>query len=764
MRLFYFLLISFISINAHSKIPNMRVQFGSGLNKECSFVDNEQVVASLEASLKVLNQIEEQREECKSVHSNSKAFLDTYLGYMRNREESLQQAVVEESVIKSEIERLTLDGSYDNQYDSSLLEVLKTKALNSNKKKRRSNALLQTFQLSSTLLEDLEKNPKCAASVSSHIVAPSIGILGQLSGAFYSGASAFGIPLIAGFAQLVSKFVSYVGSVSENSYVGLENLTKSSNYYLSYKCAFKNIEKIKCSLLEEEHMLGKLHLPNFGKKILKLDKTKRFKTLRDLKRHRYRIFELIEEIDKLFNSPETFDAVTQVVTLQSTFSKLELEPKNPPLKNQFYIDALKKEGFVVINPIGIWSSYDVGQLKWSKWFVRYFLNSSFLGTEVQNACLKSARWSTNFTACKAVSLTQVAEINDFIKEVIVPALINTLKEQKRLNVQIKAFPSLQSLYTLLSEQETYKGDPDYNEYSLSKLFKKFNNYSKFFLQSPARLFSQDILKIIKSLNRLLIARTHTMALFLQEARNAYDSLATISNNGRSGGVLYVSFLDAKFSNYFESITRYYLLQDQKVALNFSKFNVMANLYKKYQSRLVQPSSAGSSNLSLMTDIQSSFLNVFLPSMIEHLKTVKMRYQSSLHKKEKRELLHSCALFLPYLDSKGSDYSHTNTNYNNSSNNVLGYNDGDDNGDYGTQISSNTNNNWEGDSSLGLFCKNLLQKEQGLPFLVRGEQKYSLKPDHRPAFDKSCYYYYYQREVSIKQISQKFEYLNQSIKF
>lgn len=756
MKLIFILFCTFWVNLVWAELPDMRVQFGSGLDQDCSFVDNEQVIASLEASLKVLNQIEEKREECQSLHSNSKAFLDTYLGYMLDREESLQQAVVEEQVIRSEIERLTLEGSYTSQYDSSLLEVLKAKALNSNKKKRKSNALMQSFQLSSTLLEDLEKNPKCASSVSAHVIAPSIGILGQLSGAVSSSASAFATPLVAGFAQLVSRFISYASRTSENSYVNLKSLTQSSNYYLSYKCAFKNIEKITCSLLEEEHMLGRLHLPSFGRRILALDDTGNFKILRDLERHSYRISELIKEVNKLFNSPETFDALTQVVTLQSIFAKLELEPKNPPLKNQFYIDALIKEGFSVGQPIGVWTSYDLGQIKWSTWYHRYFLNGSYLGKEINNTCVQSPKWSLNNVSCRAGSLTQVSEIDAFIKEIIVPALINTLKEQKRLNIQIKTFPSLQSLYTLLDEQEVYKGDPDYNEYSLGQLLKQFSAYSKIFLGSPLRLFAQDILKIIKSLKRLLNSRNHTSALFLKEARNTYDTLATISNNGRSGGVLYISFIEGKISNYFDSLARYYLLQDQGRALKFAKFNVLASLYRKYQERLVQPSFAGSSNLSLMTDVQSSFLDVFLPSMTHHLESIRRRYTASGHKKEKRELLHSCALLLPYLG--GSTAQSNSSGYKSSSNNWNNSDDGGSSSWGGAQDASWSN------SSLSVFCKKLLEKEGGLPFLVRGEKKYLLRPDHRPAFDKSCYYYYYEREVGVRQISQKFEYLNNSIRF
>lgn len=763
MKWISFLLSFFISNSVWAGIPNMRVQFNSNLTKECSFVDNEQVMASLEASLKVLNQIEENREECQSLHSNSKAFLDTYLSYMLEREEDLQQAISEERVVRSEIERLSLKGtpSYDGRHDTLLLNVLKKKAFRSNKKRKKSNALLQSFQLSSTLLEDLEKHPKCAASISSHIVGPSIGILGQLSGVVSSGISAFSAPLIAGFAQLVSRFVSYAGRINENSYVSLKELTQSSNYYTSYKCAFKNIEKITCSLLEEEHMLGKLQLPKFGKSILKLDETGNFKILRDLERHSYRIFNLIEEVERLFNSPETFDALTEIVTLQSIFSKLDLEPKNPPLKNKFYLDALKKEGFPVGGVVGVWSSYDLNQLKWSTWYHRYFLSSSSLGLEVSNTCTRSVKWSTNQTACRAHTLTQASEISEFIKEIIVPALINTLKKQRRLNIQVRAFPSLQSLYTLLSEQEVYKGDPDYQEYSLSKLLNQFSLYSKFFLKSPLRLFAQDILKIVKPLRRLLNARKHTQALFLQEAQNTYETLATISNNGRSGGVLYISFIEGKFANYFESIARYYLLQDQKVALKFSKFNVLANLYKKYQDRLIQPNFAGSSNLSLMADIQSSFLKVFLPPMKLHLKGLVRRYKASSHKKEKRELLHSCALFLPYLGGSNLDYTF-------SSNGVSSKASTEDwnfsNSDNDDDFTSSSFNNLEETSSLGLFCKDLLIKEKGLPILTKGDKKYKLNPKNKPSFNEPCYYYYYQRKVSIEEVSQKFEYLNNNIKF
>lgn len=734
----------------------MRLDFGSSLTQDCSFVDNDQVIASLEASLKVLNQIEEQREECKSLHSNSKAFLDTYLEYMLKKEDQLQGAIIEEQVIRNEIERQVLLGTrYNGNYDKSLLELLKIKALRADKKTRKSNALMQSFQLSSTLLEDLERNPKCAASVASHIIAPSIGILGQLSGVVFAGASPFKIPLISGFVQLVSKFISYVGKINENSYVGLQNLTQSSNYYLSYKCAFKNIEKITCSLKDEESMLEKIELSKLEKQIVQLDATKQFKTFRDLKRHSYRIFSLIEEINKLFNSPETFDSLAQVVALQSAFAKLELEPKNPPLKNYFYLEALKKEGLSVGTPTNSWKSYDVGQIKWSTWYHRYFLNSSFLGLEINRSCLISTKWSLNQTSCRGSKLSQVKEIDGFIKDIIVPALINTLKEQRRLNTLIKAFPSLQSLYALLDEQEIYLGNPDYNEYPLSKLLKEFNTYSKLFLHSPAKLFAQDILQIIQSIKRLLISRRHTTALFLKTARNSYDELATISNSGRSGGVLYISSIEGKFSNYFDAISKYYLLQDQDKALKFSRFNFLADIHRKHQNRLLQAHSIGSSNLSLMTDIESTFLRVFLQPMTKHLNSIKNRYQSSAHKYEKRELLHSCALFLPYLKSKNNSFLSLSSEYKDEDHFTSPLEDG---------FGSNFQNSPSQNSSLAVFCKNLLKKEGGLAMLSGKGKKYPLYPAKLPAFDKACYYFYYQRDVFIESMSLKFKYLNKSTKF
>lgn len=745
-----------------AKIPNMRLDFGASLNQDCNFVDNEQVIASLEASLKVLNQIKEEREECKSLHSNSKAFLDTYLEYMLKKEEALQEAIIEEQVIRGEIERKTLlNQNYDVNYDKNLLALLKTKVSFSDKKIRKSNALMQSFQLSSTLLEDLERNPKCAASVASHIIAPSIGILGQLSGVVAAGASPFQIPLISGFVQLVSRFISYVGSINENSYVGLQNLTQSSNYYLSYKCAFKNIEKITCSLKEEEHMLGKLHLDNFAKKILKLDKTGRFKILRDLKRHSYRIFDIIKEISRLFNSPETFDSLAQVVILQSTFAKLDLEPKNPPLKNYYYIEALKKASLAGgTTPIGSWKLYDLGQIKWTTWYHRYFLNSRFLGLEVQNICKQSAQWSTNHTSCRGAGLSQATEISAFIKEVIVPALVNTLKEQRRLNILIKSFPSLESLHALLGEQDTYTGEPNYNEYSLGLLLDTFKSYSKFFLQSPLKLFAQDILQIIHTIKTLSLVKNLSPALFLKATRNTYDALAKISNNGRLGGVLYVSVLEGKVTNYFDAVSRYYLLQNQDRALKFSKFNLLADLHRKYQSRLLQAHSAGSSNLSLMTDIESTFLKVFLQPMTKHLTSIKQRYQSRTHKYEKRELLHSCALLLPFLKKEDS---HFFTSSSDTQEGIYFEND-DPSLDEELIGASATSSNSNTQSSVAVFCKNLLKGEEGLALLFDQAKKYPLHPKQAPAFDKACYYYHYQRAVSVESIFQKFKYLNKTIKF
>ena len=757
MRGLLFIFPIFIGWGAWSGIPNMRVSFDTQLSQNCGFVDDTQVIASLEASLKVLNEIEEKRDECQSLHINSKAFLDSYLTHMRDRDEKLQQAIIEEQVIRSEIERLTLAGTYTTQYDSGLLEVMKTRSLYSDKKKQKADALMQSFELSSTLLEDLQKKPNCADSVGSHVIAPSIGILGQLSGAFYKGSNAYTIPLVSGFAQLISRLVAYVSRSGEASYVNLKEMNQASNYYLSYKCAFKNIEQVTCSLLEEEHMMGKLHLPTFGQKILDLDEDGRFKELRDLKRHSYRVFYLIEELNRIFNSPETFDALKEVVVLQSIFAKLDVEPKNPPLKNKYYIEALKEEGYSVDDSVGVWSSFDLGQIKWSTWYHRHFLSSNYLGKEVSNRCNQSSKWGINQSSCRAGSLSQVSEMNAFIKEIIVPSLISTLKEQERLNVQIQAFPSIESLYTLLDSQETYRGDPDTHEYTLGELLDKFKSFSKFFLHSPLRLFAQDVLVITSSLKKLLYARNYTLALFLKEARSVYDDLAKISNNGRSGGVLYVSSVEGKFYNYFAAIDEYYLLQDQDVALKFSKFNVLADLYRKYQDRLVQPNYLGSSNLSLMTEVQASFIDVFMDPMKDHLEKIQQRYLRSDHKKEKRELVQSCALLYPYLDKEGDDYTSRRSSQSYDGGGVIDIFGG-------SQEPSGTSWGSESESDIALFCRDLLKGEGGIPILVQEKNRYSLKPEHRPNFQEPCYYYYYQREVSIKSISERFKSLNNSIRF
>jgi hypothetical protein len=80
LMVFKFITILSLSlVSSWAQLPNIAIQFGGPLNESCSFVNNDDVIASLQSTLTVLGQIEESEVACQNLLINSRAFLDSSL-------------------------------------------------------------------------------------------------------------------------------------------------------------------------------------------------------------------------------------------------------------------------------------------------------------------------------------------------------------------------------------------------------------------------------------------------------------------------------------------------------------------------------------------------------------------------------------------------------------------------------------------------------------------------------------------------------------
>lgn len=800
------LFLIFITSTAYPFIPNTTFSFDSLGSDDCHFVDNQEIVSALRASLSVLKKIELEREQCRTLHVNSKALLDSYIQFTLHRDSQKIHLREKEKLVRSEIERIFQRSQvYDASLENVLLQILKDKSEYVEKDITRNYSLIQSFKLASTLFQDFEARPECAEDLSSHVVGPSLGLLGTLSGAI-SPTTSLGLSVIGSFAQMLSHLVSYVESKNSASASSLRELTNSYNYYLSYKCAFKSIDKLTCSMEEVEYFTKSINLDGILKQIQLADPDQAFKKTRDLKRHSERLLVIISHLNKIFNSPETYNALEQVVGFQSGLGKLSIEPKNPPLRNKYYLEALEANNIPHERNVPSWKSWDHNQIAWSLWVQRYFVGGGWLGQRVKSYCRENTpEWYNNATSsCFATGLQKVSNIDKFIKRVIVPSLIDIHFEVKRLNDQIKSFASIQALYAQIQSQEVYtEGHIDFREYSLSKLLEAFLQHTENYKNTPVKFFAKDVSTVIQALiglvdvqNKIqhrLLFRAHNLNSahslngdedtevapppkngegadegsvaekprdpeqaefnsFLEAARVAYDTIAVISNNGRQGGILYESVISAKFRNYFDEIQKFFLWGDKERGLRYSRFDSLANFYNKYQEEMLAVSSRGSSNLPLVRDIKNAFLKVFLRPIRQQIRKSQSRYFVHKLKDERRELIHSCALFYPYL-MRGAGSGDQNRG-------IVFHNLDDTDEEHGLQEDSWEKDSWESDgfgskskqyklSSEQRACKLLLKATKGLPFLKGDTVMYSLKPKGKPSYKEACYYYYYEIESMIQ---------------
>ncbi len=699
----------FFTSPSWASLPVMNIHFGGPLNDDCTLVDNDQVIAALSSSLDALSRVEDQRQECQHIYYNSRAFLDSYLNVLRDQSKEVAIVEANQRYIQDEVERLTLEGNYHGEFDDDLLALQKDLYMLQNEDINQNQALASTIEYGSLVVQELAEVKHCGKSFGKHVLSPALGFMSGMMG-YISPVNVVSSSLIAQGLSFSSYLVSYLSDLSSDSYLALRDLTQSSNYHLSYKCTMENLEKMICGLEEEEHYAYNEYLGHLEDVLNDLDINHEFKEYFDLKRHSYRLSKIFDSLEAIYNSPETYDDQIKIVTYQSRVSKLGLAAKMPPLKNEAYIQLMIQEGLISdATGIETWSEWNQDEITFQKWWFSYIQSKhggdDYLFGKVQYYCERFSDipgvWSPTERTCYGFILYKPEEIKVFIGKVIAPALVDLQKEIKRLIGKVQRTANIQKLFTEIASQEVYSGHIDYSEYKLTELLDLLKRHSERFLQTPVYYLAKEVEAISVAIMRLAEA-VKTPDRFATVASQVYSELANISNNGQGGQILYKGDLESKVVSYFDEVSRYYLLTEQQRAKRFAKYSTYKDMFEKFRKRLNLPDSQGSANLPLALDIRDSFLKVFKKPIARELKASIKRY-----KKQhigKRELLHSCALFLPFM-----------TRYN-------------------------------GFGSSKKFCTRLLQKEGGLPILINDSVHFPLYPHGRPNFKQRCYYYQYKREV------------------
>ncbi len=716
-------------------VPNMDIQFGGALKNSCNFVDNNDVIDALESTLQVLNQIQEVERECQNILINSKAFIESSLAnavaLQDQRTTSENNKLVIENFIQSKI---SSGQGYSGEFDYELLTAQKEISLYDDKEFQKDLKVAQTMQLGITLFDDLLNAPnECTHSFGRDILAPSIAVTGRVFGTIDPG--------IGLLSNLLSSMINYGSRVMDSSYQSLKSLTNSKNFHMNYKCTMKNIEDMICGLEEEEEAIRSAQtqsndnqfLYEYRDQILSYDTDDEdFRKLLHLNRHRYRISKILEDLDNIYRSPETANDLKTVVSHQTQFTKLSLMPRLNPLKNKAYVEAMLEAGYAKPGQLDwSWETWDNNQASIGSWLNNFIYGAFREVVETNCASIDTNKYpelrniyNPNQNDCQTSRIREEAVMTSFIQAVIVPSLIFYQGEIIRLNDKIKENANIHAFYENVKSQQQNTGNIDYNEYNLVELFDLYKSHASSNLTSSLRLYSNDIIRIMDALIPLLeaeeleFARTNSFDssfdAFVEATKEAYSKIATVSNNGVEGGILYRSIVESKISSYLDGVKNNFLFnKDKKLAQNFVNFNFHAEYLDELINKSEKLDYEGSSNLAVMEDVKTAFLNTFGKTIIDIMEHNIERYKRN--PMMKRELIHSCAIFAPQLNPSKRKR-------------VI-------NGKFRTVLGSS--------SKVKRFCYDLIEEEGGLFMFSNSPEKFPLETEDGLKYSDSCYYRAYE---------------------
>ena len=722
MKLVLSVLLLLVSVNSFSNF-NFNVTFDGPLSKSCPFVKNENVLASLNSLQTTLEQIRDNRVKCQSIYDNSKTFLNTISNELTSRDGDLKIAMSNKETLISEVYSRVSNGTYSNELDDAILDLTRDENALMSEDIAKDSHLMDSLTLGALLLDNLRENPECDGSLGNTLLRPNLLLLGQVANSVYPGSSLVTNGVVNGLSSLVDSFVSFAKTKFSNESQSIEELLEAKNYYMSYKCAYKNINILTCKMRASQ--ITKDELKVYHKNILKHDTPEKdFKALKDMRKHYPRITLILLQLKDIYETAQQQETIVEIASIQKEKINLNLLRPNP-------YDILEWNDRY--ENIKTWNNWNQ-QLAWKQYLPSY----------VKAYCKVfsidyPAAWSVSSDECKPNNLLKNIERTAYILRVVKPSLEDLEKLLIRLSEKLRESVNIERLYYALKSEENYNERK--KQYKFSEILTLIDSdLEKKNRPQANRLFSIRIRKAIKALEALvhydgdlvsvdsdeeieneecnLDLTAYACKDFKSLAQAAYTYLA---NNLSGGGVLSVETIDATFYNYMSGVEDYFLNGlTNDLSLRYSKYNYEVGVYRAVRADLLQLDSEGTADIPLMNKARKGFERVFGYEIIKMLsKEVKVALDEGLRADSYRDTIHSCAIYFPLLENS-------------------------------KDITSNMFKRKKF-KRVAKDCEKLLKRNGGIPYLLASKEKFPLKKGN-VTFKGQCYYKDYESEALVKKVT------------
>lgn len=712
-----------LSINTNiSANFNNPINFEGPLMKSCPFVSDENVLATIDSLTLTLGEIRDNRASCQSLYTNSKAYLDTILMEMKSRDTLSKTNKINKESLLAEIYKRIQAGTYNEEFAEELLLLERQEQLYEDDDTAKDASLLNALSLGETLLNDLKTNPECDDNLGNLLLRPSLMLLGQIGNAVYPGSSLVSSGVVTAMSGLMDSFISYTQTKLGSVETTLDDLISSKNYYMSYKCAYKNINIMTCDMRNSEVSIDELK--KLYKKVVALDTEKKdFKTLADHKKHYSRVQTILNQIKQIYETAQQQETIVEIASIQKETTKLSLLRPNPFGKMD-------------------WTDADENIKTWKNW------NMSLGWTQYLNGYIKTYCkiysqknpnvWDMSNGNCEPSNILENNQRTEYIVEVVAPALQQLADNLTRLSEKLRESVNVERLFYAIRSEEDYADR--IKEYRLSEVLQNFeNDLVKEMRPDATKLFAERIKKTTKALKaliefkgpkenkRLIFMDTSLCDISLPNykcpdfkslSQSVYTYLAT---NLSGGDVLSVEMIDATFYNYISGVEDYFLNgTSTEISENYSRYTNLANLYNSIKDDLLQTDGSGTSDVPLMNKARQGFQKVFGYEIVKKLShDVENALKQGSGSDYFRDAVHSCAIYYPMLKN-------------------------------------------EKDLVKGVFkrkkikrvrkkCDELLAKSNGIPLLISATEKFPLSSNGID-YQNQCYYRNYEREVLTRQTS------------
>jgi len=698
---------------------NFDITFDGPLNKSCPFVKDQNVLTTLDSLRTTLEQIRDERIQCQSIYNNSKAYLNTITSELVSRDGSLKSVLSNKETLLSEVFKRINDGNYADEFEEEILSLTRSQNEYTNRDNNKETHLLDSLSLGSILLDSLRENSECDGSLGNTLLRPSLLLMGQVANTVYPGSSLVTSGIANGLSGLMESFVSYAKTKFSNESQSITDIIDSKNYYMSYKCAYKNINILTCKMRASS--MTKAELKDLYKDISELDtEEKDFRKLSDMRKHYPRVTLILQQLKDIYETSQQQETIVEIASIQKEMTRLRLLRPSPYDINEWN-DSYEN--------IKTWAKWNTN-LQWTQYLKGYI--TSYCKVYSQDV---PTVWSQSTDECKPTNLIKYSDRTEFIVNVIKPSLTELETNLGRLSAKLRESVNIERLYYALKSEENYsERNKDYKFSEILNLI--LADLDRDNRPDANRLFSIRIKKAIRALN-VLVKYEGELVNFENGTENCdldnddfscpdFKTLAQaaytyLANNLSGGEVLSVETIDATFYNYMSGVEDFFLNgTDTETSLRFSKYNYQTSIYRAVRATLLNLDSSGTADLPLMNVAKNGFEKVFGYEIVKMLqKDVKVALKEGPSHDIYRDAIHSCAIYFPMLERA-------------------------------KEISSSPFKRKKM-KRVAKNCEKLLKKNGGIPYLIVSDEKFPLK-DGDTTFKDQCYYKNYESDALVKKVT------------